>query len=145
MASNEAASLNATVHAKQDKLAPNSVSVAVERDVPLKDVPIRAPGVRDEQFPTADLSAADPHDAVMKAKLDLQSPETGMGVTPFGKLIAKDSDFEWLQKKQAAAVSLYCPYVLLFYTHIWLTGSCKFPKSKFIVFFSVKREVAWRL
>lgn len=102
MASKEAASLNATVHAKQDELAPNSVIVSAERTKPLIEEAVRAPGVRDEQFPTADLSAADPRDAVMKAKLDLQEPGQ-MGVTPFGKLVAKDSDFEWLQKKQAAA------------------------------------------
>ena len=112
MASKEAASLNATVHGKQDALAPNSVIVA-QREEDLRDVVPRERGVMDEQFPTADLSAADPRDAVMKAKLDLQQG-LPTGVTPFGKLVARDADFEWLQKKQAAAVSIYCQYVYCF-------------------------------
>ena len=39
--------------------------------------------------------------AAQAAKLALQTPGQP-GYTPFGKLEAKDADFEWLQKKQAA-------------------------------------------
>ncbi len=38
----------------------------------------------------------------MSARLALQDPSQP-GYTPFGKLIARDQDFKWLQEKQAAA------------------------------------------
>lgn len=53
----------------------------------------------DEQFPTNDLTDRDPRDEIMAAKLALQTQNVP-GVTPFGQLQAKDSDFEWLQRKR---------------------------------------------
>lgn len=61
--------------------------------------PIRDRTATDEQYPTADLTAEDPRDAVMQAKMELQDPAKP-GITPFGQLVAKDSDFKWLQKKR---------------------------------------------
>ena len=88
---------------KQDQLQPHAVSMAPEiRDVPLETVEPRRMGMQDEQFPTAGLSAAEEQDKIMEAKLQLQQPGKP-GYTAFGKLEAKDSDFEWLQRKRAAA------------------------------------------
>lgn len=61
----------------------------------------RTANVMDEQFPTADLKAPHKRDKIMEAKLALQTPDQP-GYTPFGKLEAKEEDFEWLQHKQAA-------------------------------------------
>lgn len=87
----------------QEKVAPDQVTVMQDRtrDQELQRNAPRTPGVQDEQFPTEDLSMADPRDKVQYAKLELQDPDHP-GYTKFGKLEAKDSDFEWLQKKQAA-------------------------------------------
>lgn len=87
----------------QEKVAPDQVTPMQprEREQRLEDVAPRTPGVQDEQFPTEDLSMSDPRDKVQYAKLQLQDPARP-GYTQFGKLEAKDSDFEWLQKKQAA-------------------------------------------
>lgn len=91
------------LEAKQDQLQPHAVSMAPGvRAQDLTDVAPRAPNVQDEQFPTAGLGAAEEQDKIMEAKLQLQKPETP-GITAFGKLEAKDSDFEWLQRKRAAA------------------------------------------
>ncbi len=112
MASKEAAGLTQTIHSKQDKLAPNSVIVdgvdgrsdAKIHAKPLADVGIRQHGIMDEQFPTAGLSAANERDKIMEAKIALQTaPGMTPGMTPFGKLEAKEADFKWLQEKQAAA------------------------------------------
>jgi hypothetical protein len=53
----------------------------------------------DEQFPTSGLQDSDPRDEIMTTKLALQNQQTP-GITPFGQLQAKDSDFEWLQRKR---------------------------------------------
>ncbi len=92
-----------SLHAKQDKMAPEQVNMrdVTGRSVPLEDEQPRAVGVMDEQFPTDSLTAKDARDRVMEAKLQLQGAQTGY--TPFGKLEAKDSDFEWYQRKAAAA------------------------------------------
>jgi hypothetical protein len=91
-----------SLHAKQDKMAPEQVNMrdVTGRPVGLDKTPLRAP-VMDEQFPTDALTAKDARDRVMEAKLQLQQPDQP-GYTPFGKLEAKDSDFEWYQRKQAA-------------------------------------------
>jgi len=88
----------------QDRFEPAQVNLAG----PAGALPDRMPNIAprqantmDEQFPTADLKADDKRDKVMEAKLALQTPGQP-GYTPFGKLEAKDADFEWLQKKQAA-------------------------------------------
>jgi hypothetical protein len=59
----------------------------------------RARGVVDEQFPTDALTQSDPRDEIMEAKLQSQEPDN-QGMTPFGKLVASDADFEWLRKKR---------------------------------------------
>jgi hypothetical protein len=101
MATNEAASLSAAVHAKQDKLNPTSVSFANQRTGDLETTAPRQRGVMDEQFPTNGLQAKDPRDKEMMARLKLQQ-QMPQGVTPFGKLQARPEDFKWLQQKQAA-------------------------------------------
>jgi len=63
----------------------------------LESTPLRDPTAVDEQFPTAALATKDKRDEIMDAKMELQGP---LGDTPFGKLQAKDSDFQWLQKKR---------------------------------------------
>jgi hypothetical protein len=105
MAQNNVA-LAESLHARQDKMAPEQVNMrdVVGRDASheLERVGPRAPGVMAEQFPTDGLTAKDARDKVMAAKLRLQTPGGPVGYTPFGKLEAKDADFEWYQKKAAA-------------------------------------------
>lgn len=96
------ARLHAKTVAFQDKMKEDQVNLAPARAKPLEEEVPRAPNVMDEQFPTASLGAKDPRDEVQMAKLQLQEGSQ-TGYTPFGKLIAKDSDFEWYQKKAAAA------------------------------------------
>lgn len=88
----------------QDKMKEDQLILAPPREdgQRLSEVAPRTPGVMDEQFPTASLGAKDERDKEMMAKLTMQDP-ANPGYTQFGKLYAKDSDFEWLQKKKAAA------------------------------------------
>lgn len=65
----------------------------------LARTPLRSATQVDEQFPTAELAKSDPRDAIQTAKLELQK-EAAPGVTKFGKLVATDSDFEWLRAKR---------------------------------------------
>jgi hypothetical protein len=102
MAENHVA-LAESLHAKQDKMAPEQVNMRDVTGRP-KELAATAPreaGVMDEQFPTDSLLAKDARDRVTEAKLQLQTPGQ-VGYTPFGKLEAKDSDFEWYQRKAAA-------------------------------------------
>lgn len=93
-----------SLDARQQKYMPDQLQVAAGgRDRPLADIAPRTTGVMEEQFPTDGLTAYDPRDKVMSAKLQLQDVDKAPGYTQFGKLIAKDSDFEWYQRKQAAA------------------------------------------
>lgn len=88
---------------KQMKFKPDQVNVAADaRTENLDEVAPRTRNVMDEQFPTASLTAYDERDKVMAAKLQL-AQGSEVGYTPFGKLIAKDEDFKWAQRKQAAA------------------------------------------
>lgn len=66
-------------------------------DQQLQATPIRSRTATDEQFPTADLKKTSEEDTLMVEKLQLQDEP---GITAFGKLIAKDSDFEWLRRKK---------------------------------------------
>ena len=59
----------------------------------------RQQGVMDEQFPTGDLDATTEEDVRMATKLNLADEQ---GRTPFGQLIASDSDFDWLDRKRQA-------------------------------------------
>lgn len=96
------------VKKKMDKLhaeaAPNQTVVAGVGDGRYEalgddeDAAPRTPGRMDEQFPTDDLTQEDPRDKIMAAKLALADKQ---GVTPFGQLIASDSDFDWLDRKRA--------------------------------------------
>lgn len=88
----------------QDRFEPAQVNLAPNAGALPNRMAATAPrsaNTMDEQFPTADLKADDERDKIMEAKLALQTPGQP-GYTPFGKLEAKDADFEWLQKKQAA-------------------------------------------
>ena len=68
----------------------------------LESTPLRDPGAVDEQFPTAAHIDSKPGDALLAAKVDLAAqteaakPGGLPGVTPFGVLQAKDSDFQRL-------------------------------------------------
>lgn len=94
-----------SIRKEQLKMAPDQVNMAAaagEGPNRLKNVETRQPNVMDEQFPTDALTSYNAKDREMNAKLQLgEGSETGY--TPFGKLIAKDSDFKWAQEKQAAA------------------------------------------
>lgn len=86
---------------------PNAVNMAafVERpdNKSIDEQPLRDNAVVDEQFPTDALGQETEEDVLMTEKLQLQKEfqEAGKpGVTPFGVLQAKDSDFQWLQKKR---------------------------------------------
>jgi hypothetical protein len=103
MAQNNVA-LAERLHAKEAQMKPTQVNM---RDVVARDTELAATAPRsrvmDEQFPTASLSADDPRDRVMAAKLALQPDPTNQpGYTRFGKLEARDEDFEWYQRKAAA-------------------------------------------
>jgi len=105
MAEKSAQALASSLHQKEEAAAPFQVNAAVALGTDsgrLDNVPLNAPGTMDEQFPNAELGAPDKRDREMAAKLSLQQPGQP-GYTAFGKLEAKDSDFEWFQKKAAAA------------------------------------------
>ena len=60
-----------------------------------------------EQFPTSKLTDKENVDRVNLLKLELQDDRTGHpGITKFGRLEAKDSDFEWLLRKKDAAKAI---------------------------------------
>lgn len=100
---NQNVALAQSLEKTQMKFKPDQVNVAADtRKENLADVAPRQRDVMDEQFPTASLTAYDPRDKVMAAKLQL-AEKSELGYTPFGKLIAKDEDFQWAQRKQAAA------------------------------------------
>jgi hypothetical protein len=86
---------------------PNAVAMAggengQERDAggpkSLPETEIRT-GI-DEQFATGDLIKPDKRDALLAAKLDLQTDPKQPGVTPLGVLQAKDEDFELIMSKR---------------------------------------------
>ena len=89
-------------------VAPNAIQMGgsptggQRTDAELEATPIRDRAATDEQFATDALRQEDPRDALMTAKLELAAAGGEPGVTPFGQLIAKDSDFEWLRSKREA-------------------------------------------
>ena len=87
----------------QMEMSPDQVDLAgvVPGRGDVANVAPRTPGVMDEQFPTDALTAHDERDDEMNARLQLQV-QGKPGYTQFGKLDARDEDFKWLQKKQAA-------------------------------------------
>jgi len=98
------ASLAQKVRDKQQQLSPDALQMAAADGQPkdrLDGVAPRARDTMDEQFPTAALSQKEKMDRVQEAKLQLQTPDQ-VGYTPFGKLVARDEDFEWYQRKQQA-------------------------------------------
>jgi hypothetical protein len=94
--------LKKQVERKQDELSPEQVTFAPERAEDVSQIDPRAPGVTDEQFPTADLAAPKSKaDKLWATKLQIQDQTGQTGVTPFGVLEAKDEDFKRLQDRQA--------------------------------------------
>ncbi len=92
------------LHDMELKYAPDQINMAsanARTPADLAAVPTRSAGVMDEQFPTAALTTYDERDRLMNAKLEL-GEGAPMGYTPFGKMEAKEADFDWYQKKQAA-------------------------------------------
>ncbi len=93
-----------SLHKEELKHAPDQINMAAGARDPdaLAEIPTRQPGAMDEQFPTNALTSYDKKDKEMMAKLQL-GQGMPVGYTPFGKMEAKDEDFKWAQKKQAAA------------------------------------------
>lgn len=81
-------------------------------DAQLRATELRAPGVVDEQFPTNALTSSDPRDRLISEKLQLSKDTPG--VTPFGQLIASDSDFHWLQQKREKEAEANFQVMLLY-------------------------------
>lgn len=91
------------LHEQQMKYAPDQVDMAAaagRTEDELHRAEVREMGVMDEQFPTEGLTAYDPLDKEAVARIKLGD---GKGVTPFGRMIAEDKYFKWVQKKEAAA------------------------------------------
>lgn len=92
---------------KDDKIptavAPDAVAMPGGKDgetraeAEFNQTPLRSREATDEQFPTEKLTRSDKGDVVQSMKIELGDES---GVTPFGQLIASDSDFKWLQKKR---------------------------------------------
>lgn len=109
MASQEAKKVDKAIRAHEDSADPNTVIMNPGRDKLGRFLPgtsnmtnpLRKVDGVDEQFPTDALGAEDPRDEIMSAKLSSQDP-VYPGETPFGQLIAKDSDFEWARRKREA-------------------------------------------
>lgn len=112
MASKEAKKVDNAIRAHEDSADPNTVSMYPGRDSLGRFVQgqeglgnaaskLRSRDVVDEQFPTNALGAQDPRDEIMSEKLASQDA-VYPGITPFGQLIAKDSDFEWARRKREA-------------------------------------------
>jgi hypothetical protein len=87
-----------------DQIAMAGGKDATERtEQELADTPLRDAGAVDEQFPTATHIESDPRDPMLALKAELvednmkeKGPGALPGVTPFGILQAKDSDFQRL-------------------------------------------------
>ena len=103
MASAEAKNVDQRIRDLEKSSDPNAVIMKPKGRETGANLPgLRDPNQSDEQFPTSGLSAQEDMDALMAAKLELQD-EAHPGVTKFGVLQAKDSDFEWLRRKREAA------------------------------------------
>lgn len=108
MASKEAKKVDRAVRTHEDSADPNTVIMPPGRDALGRfaasgpgnaNHPLRQRDGVDEQFPTDGLGAEDPRDEIMSEKLAVQDA-AHPGVTPFGQLVAKDSDFEWARRKR---------------------------------------------
>lgn len=109
--------LKGKIEKDQQKLAPDSVNMSMDQPAGrLDNVPPRAPGIMDEQFPTDQLSAKDDRDKIMDAKIKLSQ---GMppGYTPFGKMTLSDEDLKWLERKEKAVEAANFQVSLL--TLVW--------------------------
>jgi hypothetical protein len=105
MATAEAKAVDTKMRNIQDRADPNQMVLGGKPDgssrtkAELEAIPLRDANAVDEQFPTSGLVNRDnKRDELMNAKIALQG--AAPGVTPFGQLIAKDSDFQWLQQKR---------------------------------------------
>ena len=101
MASKEAKKVDKTVRGHSDSADPNQIVLEPKGRKPNALPGLRDPSQSDEQFPTTAYESPEEEDALMTAKLQMQ--QQGKGVTPFGVLQAKDSDFEWLRRKREAS------------------------------------------
>jgi hypothetical protein len=103
MATPEAKAVDTKMRNIQDRADPNQMRLDPtegRQGRALDSVPLRDPQAVDEQFPTSAFVDRDnKKDVIMNAKLASQD-DSKPGVTPFGQLIAKDSDFQWLQQKR---------------------------------------------
>ena len=94
------------IEVMQDAAEPNQIAMPVRDDgmteedpEAFQNLPLRDRDHPDEQFPTDALQLKDKGDVLLGQKLAARE-EGKPGVTPFGQLIAKDSDFELLRKKR---------------------------------------------
>jgi len=86
-----------SLHKEELKYAPDQINMAPVQDEErrLQRTQIRQPGVMDEQFPTEKFTEYSPEDREKVAKLQVGDQ--------FGLRLAEKSDFDWYQRKQAAA------------------------------------------
>ena len=106
----DAGAVKAKMDAFSEQGKPNAIAMAPQVDGTtidpqtggprLESVDHRSKGVPDEQFPTDAFLRKDKDDLLKTEKLSLADAQ---GVTPFGKLIADDSDFAWVRKKREEA------------------------------------------
>jgi hypothetical protein len=108
----------------QQTVAPNQITLAGGKDgadrtqEKLDATPLRKRDEVDEQFPTAALAMPQEEDALMAEKLELQD-EARPGVTVFGQLTAKDSDFLWLRgKREQEAEALFQQWFATNFDHM---------------------------
>ncbi len=109
MASAEAKSIGKKLRQESDGADPNKIvldgkngrkTAAGASTADINAVPLRQRGATDEQFPTTAYENQSEQDELMNLKLSLQDAANNPGQTIFGKLVASDSDFKWLQNKR---------------------------------------------
>lgn len=112
----------------------------------LQATPLRARGVPDEQFPTADLVKPDEKDAMMAAKLEAQQVPIAPGVpvqpglTPFGQLVANDSMFQWLMdKREQEAEANFQQWFATYFDHM-SPEQKKLARELFPAFYKQREE-----
>ncbi len=109
MASAEAKKVDKKIRKEEAGASPNKIALdgangrktaAGAATDNLGAVPLRQRGATDEQFPTDAYEQPSEQDELMNLKLSLQDVANNPGNTIFGKLVASDSDFKWLQGKR---------------------------------------------
>lgn len=109
MASAEAKAIDQKLRTTSDSSDPNKIVLDGKNGrkkadgtatANIGEVPVRQRGATDEQFPTTAYENQSEQDEIMNLKLALQDAAVAPGQTIFGKLVASDADFKWLQGKR---------------------------------------------